>query len=160
MEAVARGNYTITEYLLTKGANVNAEVRLESFNNCYMSDGFVFRGNKSIRINWTPLMEAIVQGRIRIAGLLLEKGANVNVRIRTENPYIQNNEIVSSQKREGWTPLMEAVDRCQFRTAKLLIDKGVDVNAQTSDGDTALKMARRFHQNNIEQLLLKKGAKN
>jgi ankyrin repeat protein len=159
MEASAEGNFEVTKKLLAKGADVNAQVRLESFNNCNMSDGFIFRANKRIRLNWTPLMEAILQGQFKIAGLLLKEGANPNVRVQTENQFIQNNEIVSSKKREGWTPLMEAVDRCQIRTAKLLLDKGADVNAQTSEGDTALTMAQRFHQKNIERLLIRNGAK-
>ncbi|MHC4528164.1 MAG: ankyrin repeat domain-containing protein, partial [Planctomycetota bacterium] len=69
----------------------------------------------------TPLMLAALFDQADAAKLLLDKGANINVR---------NN--------EGSTALHTAAFFCRTETVKLLLGKGADVNAQNNRDETAL----------------------
>jgi uncharacterized protein len=90
----------------------------------------------------TPLREAVSLGwdNAQVVTTLIEAGANPHLLI------------------ESWTLLMTAVNKEKLAVAKALIDAGVDVNATTSDGTTALEIARRTRNAKMVQLLKDAGA--
>jgi ankyrin repeat protein len=91
----------------------------------------------------TPLHFAASYGKLDIATLLIEKGANVNAK----------NKI-------GGTPLCSsAMGKGDFlKVANLLIEKGADVNVRTNDGSSILHFAVLNGQPKMIELLLAKGA--
>lgn len=88
----------------------------------------------------TPLMQAVLYGDAKLVRLLLDGGANPNVR----------NEA-------GATPLMWAVN--DLEKTQLLLDRGADVNARSEDSRTALLIAAgQFGTREVVKLLLDRGA--
>jgi ankyrin repeat protein len=88
----------------------------------------------------SPLMHATLNGDLNILKLLLQRGADPNVR-----------------NYDGATALLWAVD--DLAKVKLLLDAGADVNAKTKHGSTALLAAcLRFGSGAITAELLKHGA--
>ncbi len=76
---------------------------------------------------------------------LLEKGADVNVRI-------------DRYPNRGWTPLHAAADRGKLDAARALIAGGADVNAATESGSTALIFASFRGNDELARVLIKAGA--
>ncbi len=88
----------------------------------------------------TPLMYALLYGDADVVRLLLDNGADPNVR----------NEA-------GATALMWAVD--DLEKTRLLLRRGADVNARSEDGRTALSIAAsRYGSLAVVRLLLDSGA--
>lgn len=88
----------------------------------------------------TPLMQAVLYGDAESVRLLLNRGADPNVR----------NEA-------GATPLMWAVN--DLEKTRLLLDHGADINARSEDSRTALLIAAgRFGAQEVVKLLLDRGA--
>ena len=83
------------------------------------------------------LFSAIANGRIEIAGRLIEAGANINGR-----------------SRQGYTALMIAASHGQDDIVRLLLDKGADLTAVASDGRNALQIAREAGRKGCVDLLL------
>ncbi len=90
----------------------------------------------------TPLMQAAFEGRIEIALLLIQKGADVN-----------------AKNKLGATPLMYAVSAGQIETARMLIEKGADVNARDNGDETALSKAEKQGRSAAVELLRQYGAR-
>jgi hypothetical protein len=83
--------------------------------------------NVNVKDDWrgyTPLHNAAANGRIEIAGLLLQNGAEVNVK--------NNN---------GYTPLHWAAEEDNIDVLHLLVENGADLEAQDNDGYRALHYA-------------------
>ena len=98
------------------------------------------RGNLRGPGGTTPLMQAVLYGDAQSVRLLLNSGAEPNVR----------NEA-------GATPLMWAVN--DLEKTRLLLDRGADVNARSEDSRTALLIAAgRFGSREVVKLLLDRGA--
>ena len=88
----------------------------------------------------TPLMQAVLYGDAESVRLLLDKGADPNVR----------NEA-------GATALMWAAN--DLEKTRLLLDRGADVNARSEDSRTALLIAAgQFGSREVVKLLLDRGA--
>lgn len=88
----------------------------------------------------TPLMQAVLYGDVDSVRLLLDQGADANIR----------NEA-------GATALMWAVD--DIEKTRLLIEHGADVNARSDDGRTPLLIAAgQFGNAAVVKLLLDRGA--
>jgi ankyrin repeat protein len=88
------------------------------------------------------LIKAAGRGDLGEMKLLLDKGADVNVK-----------------DGRGWTPLMEAANRGHSEIVRLLLEKGADVNLKHQYGWTALSIAKGKDNKEIERLLKARGAK-
>ena len=73
---------------------------------------------------WTALIWASSRGHRETASLLLDRGADIN---------LKNN--------DGETALMEASSSGHTEIVSLLLDRGADVNVKDNDGGTALVRA-------------------
>ncbi|XP_037660984.1 fibronectin type 3 and ankyrin repeat domains protein 1 isoform X3 [Choloepus didactylus] len=86
---------------------------------------------------WTPLMRvSAVSGSQKVASLLIEAGADVNMK-----------------DRDGKTPLMVAVLNNHEELVQLLLDKGADASVKNEFGKGVLEMARVFDRQNVVSLL-------
>lgn len=81
--------------------------------------------NAKNKNSYSPLHFAARWGNTDIATMLIEKGADVNVRVGVN----------------GITPLHRAAIYENKETAKLLMEKGADVNARDENGITPLHRA-------------------
>lgn len=135
---------------------------------------------KEIDVNYTyikglpPLHIAIMANSLNIARLLIEKGADPNIKTEDGTSPLHvaiakgNLEIVkllieygadvNSRKDDGVTPLHSAAWFGQIDIAKLLIDHGADVNAQNEDGNTLLHTAVFKDKKEMVELILINGA--
>ncbi len=90
----------------------------------------------------TPLVAASQQGKAPVARLLLDRGANVNLR----DPL-------------GRTPLIAASAQGQVEVVRLLLERGADVSLKAKFGGTALEQASREGHGDVAQILTQHGAK-
>jgi ankyrin repeat protein len=74
----------------------------------------------------TPLHLASRQGKVEVAHMLIERGADVE-----------------AQNKDGETPLHLASQRGQVEVAPILIAHGANLAAQNKDGETPLHLASR-----------------
>jgi ankyrin repeat protein len=126
-EAIFNGNVRFVEMMLRYGAPV---------------DGVKMPGREDSFV--PPLYAAAVKGgddQIRAAGLLLEKGADINL-----------------ANGEGETPMMIASSNNNVNFVKLLIDKGANVNAKDDKGRTALNFAEAYRSRETIKILKAAGA--
>ncbi|MEJ6982311.1 ankyrin repeat domain-containing protein [Pedobacter sp. P351] len=110
------GHEDSARYLLLKGAEVNA---------C-SKNGF----------NVYPIQSAVAANNIEIAKILLEAGADVNVR-----------------QISGVTPLHSAAQHGNIDLIILLLEAGANVNAVTEDGKTAADLASLAGFNDLAKIL-------
>jgi ankyrin repeat protein len=90
----------------------------------------------------TALLLAVIYGRLEMAELLIQHGANVN------------------GSTEGYgTPLHAATGWHKLDLAELLLKHGADVNANNGKGETPLDLAKHYNQPNMVELLRRHGAK-
>ncbi|KAH8982526.1 ankyrin repeat-containing domain protein [Lactarius akahatsu] len=150
--------------LLDYGANVNAEDNLGR----------------------TPLLRVLEaedyvdEYRFGVACLLVERGADVNVRDEDhETPLhyacyppelklawmlLDHGANINAVDKWGRTPLgrmleaKEPLDEDRSAVAQLLVEHGADVNAQDEDRETPLHFASHFLERNLVQMLLDHGA--
>ncbi len=95
----------------------------------------------------TAFMLAVAGAKMRLAQMLLAKGAEIN-----------------AKNREGSTPLIEAVVHLRgggtaVEFVKFLLANKADVNARNNRGETALVWAGRYQDAALSQLLKRAGAK-
>jgi len=148
-EAVDSGHKELVQYLLDKGADINAKERQ----------------------GWTPLHMASAAGEREIVELLLTKGAALNVgdiRGGTALWYAKergNKEIVGllrSHGAEEQAPaisLHEAARDGDLERVKSLVSKGADVNAMDNRlAGTPLHLAAYYAHPDVVQFLISKGA--
>jgi ankyrin repeat protein len=121
MFAAAEDHPQVVKYLIDHGAQVNARSRKFNFGDVKMAGGgaFMDRGEGAL----TPIFFAAREGAVDTAGVLIAKGADVNL---TETQY-------------GFTPLMTALFNGHYDLAGLLIEKGASVN----DGSLYLTIEMR-----------------
>lgn len=104
VDAITGNQYKVANYLISKGADVNA-------GNQY--------GKK-------PIHFATEAGNDSIVKMLIDNGADVNAKIKSELAD------------EGITPLMIACDKLSYSTVKLLITNHSNINDTSSYGETAV----------------------
>jgi tetratricopeptide (TPR) repeat protein len=89
----------------------------------------------------TPLHNAAIQGRMKLAEELIGEGADVN-----------------SRDNGGYTPLHGAAGFGRKEVAEMLIARGAALNARNNDGDTPLYTAAAWGHKDVVTLLAAKGA--
>jgi ankyrin repeat protein len=137
-----------------KSEMIIEEIRKSKPNLNLVSDLIVLGANVDWRdeynSNRTPLHVAAITGRLEIARMLIDAGANVNV--QDDNGYAPlhvaakygNEEIlrmlidaganVNVQSNTGWTPLHDVAYEGNVEIARILIDAKANVNVQDEDG--------------------------
>jgi TolB-like protein/ankyrin repeat protein/class 3 adenylate cyclase len=154
--ASMKGHGTMSELLISKGANVNyADFNAKTpLHNAAISGNVELVqlllangadvGAKTIHGSSpgeTPLHVAVISGHEEIAGLLLANGADVN-----------------AVDQHNYTPLRRAVDGGYLAIAKLLIKKGADIATKDASGVTPLHIIARTDNIEIAELLIGAGA--
>ena len=152
--AANSGKKDIVEFLISKGANVDA---------------------KDAYYGVTPLYYAAMHNYEDIADLLLAKGADVNAK-EEDGHYtllyyaiwdnskdaikllISKGANVNVKDESGYTPLVFAVWENDKDMVELLIDKGADINIEDNDGYTPLYWAAMEGNKELVELLTAKGA--
>jgi hypothetical protein len=94
----------------------------------------------------TPLHEVVMHGKREMAKFLLENGADVNA---VAELSFRNTPLHVSVK----------VKKPDIEIVKLLLDHGADINALSDSGESALSYAHEFGYDEIELLLMQRGAK-
>jgi|SRR6185369_1295739 len=96
---------------------------------------------------WTALHLAAFFGHRELAALLIERGADVNARSKSETFARAN------------TPLHAAAANKQVEVARLLVERGADVNARDGSGFTPLALAANSRSDILMLMLLENGAR-
>ncbi|XP_048255824.1 serine/threonine-protein phosphatase 6 regulatory ankyrin repeat subunit C-like isoform X3 [Haliotis rufescens] len=150
--AVKHAKHETVQYLIEKGANVNAE------------------DNNQV----TPLHVAVEHAKHETVLYLIEKGANVNAennnqvtplhvavehaKHETVHYLIEKGASVKSEDNNQVTPLHVAVAHAKHETVLYLIDKGANVNAEDINQVTPLHVAVEHAKHETVLYLIEKGA--
>jgi ankyrin repeat protein len=86
----------------------------------------------------SALAYAICTGNRKMVDLLLQAGADVNLR---------------SEYSAGYTPLMVAVSNHQLEIAKLLIARGADVYAKNNKGENLFEMVKLYKTSDKQEII-------
>ena len=124
--------------------------------------------------NATPLHLASRYGHIKVAGFLLERGADLTAQnkdketplhvasrwgdVEVAGVLIERGADVSAQDKDGETPLHLASRWGDVEVARTLIERGADVSAQDKDGETPLHVASRWGDVKVARVLIEHGA--
>ena len=131
------GRFDGVKAVLDKGADVNRSVT--ETGSQYWPEGL------------TALHAAADIGNARIVQLLLEHGANPNVRVRTMFGMPDRREL---HKLRGLTPLMVAAIRGHVEVVRMLVEAGAMPNIrEINNGHTASQLARNEGRIDIVQAL-------
>lgn len=171
------GNYEKVKKLIEQGANVNYStpnigiVQGDGLTPLHRAVGL---GDEAKLDLLKPPDRALVERRLKVAELLIRKGANVNAKSflgRTPLHMAETKEAaellikhgadVNAQDGSGATPLftLNGNYRKLNRTvAEVFINHGADVNHVTKSGETVLQLAARNNDKNLAELLVEHGA--
>ena len=141
------------KFLIENGADVNHRVYREDGH--YESDDDIHGFNYGCDCGRTALIYAVKGGHVETVKLLIENGADVNVRDCSDMNllmYLYNMDFYAN------TP--SPTDEEIIAIAELLIENGVDVNATDKYGQTVLKYAVNYKAKNYEAIsfLIENGA--
>ena len=180
------GAFDVVQFLIEQGANVNARCDSEALNSILLSgmDNVLLsqRTRKQLeayirdqhRSGSTALMYAIVLERFDIAQLLLENGADVDIREENGQTMLINvasqghvdrakmlleyGANVDHQSKNGSTALIGAAFNGHIEIVKLLLEYKADVNLRNEYGKTAIDYAREEGHVEIVNVLKAAGA--
>jgi ankyrin repeat protein len=138
------GNIAQVTSLLNAGANPNAFETAPDHN--------------KITVRTTALMQAVLCGELEIVQLLLDRGADADLRHSQDGSSSQQNDGSSQRGSQGF-PLMAAISTCRGNTAmaRLLIAHGADLDAVEMGGWTAFHAACLNNQPNCAEILVQAG---
>lgn len=123
----------------------------------------------------TSLLLRRGEGRLGVARLLIEEGADVNAKNSGCWPYwgspaIQRHQVVAKdltqipesdfrgKKSDGWTALMYAVRARNMKMVELLIENGADLEIRDNKGRTARDIAEELGAQEIATMLKDAGS--
>ena len=112
---------------------------LEKIKELYDKDPLIIR--LKTNTGETPLHTAALEGKQDVAGFLISKGAEVNIRDAANN-----------------TPLTNAIRSKNFETVKVIVDNGADVNERGLWNFLPIQVAAEFTSNDIVNYMIDKGA--
>lgn len=129
---------------------------------------------------------ASASGEVEIVKLLLDRGADINIRdlegvtplifaaamgsLECVKILIQRGADINAQDEKGYTALIVAAEgtaiedtqkgkAVSFQIVKILLDNGADFKIKTEKGITALRVAKEFGNHDVVNLLIQCGAK-
>lgn len=153
--ALDKGNLEVVKYLLEHSADPNG-----------------VRDDTKMSALMIAAINGSVKGYAEIVNLLAAKRANPNVRgsggktalMLTDNPEVLDTLLkagadINAVDDSGSCALTAAVMKNQRRMVERLLVRGADVNIADKQGETPLAVARRLQYHDIEQLLVKFGAR-
>jgi ankyrin repeat protein len=181
------GDLPIVEYLIGKGANVNARAT-DTKETALMNA--VTRGHTEVvkallaakpdvslrnSFDFNAFTTAVAAGNQEISGMLLDAGAKVGDGASGLTPLafavssgntemmrflVEHGADVNQGAKSGeQTALISAILGAQVESVKTLIELKADVNTKMKDGTTPLKLARKGDQEEMVALLVAAGAK-
>lgn len=136
--ACVSGDVARVKQCLDEGADVNARDWLE----------------------FTPLMEATINGYAELTQLLIERGADVHARTYADETDPDNDpggDTALMLVVQCWNSTYDNTDK-HVKTARLLLEAGADINAKNPDENTALFFAFRNRHYDMLRLLAEWGA--
>ena len=154
------GYSDMIELLIKRGADVNAQSSDGKTALMWAADNapdavetlLNYRANVKLKMNdgMTAFLQSvfgILSGKVSttVCDLLLKKGANVN-------------DELTSISASGWTALHFAAINGDVELVKYLIRKGANVNHKSSEGSSALYLAKQNSYKEIVNILKKAGA--
>ena len=154
------GYSDMIELLIKRGADVNAQSSDGKTALMWAADNapdavetlLNYRANVKLKMNdgMTAFLQSvfgILSGKVSttVCDLLLKKGANVN-------------DELTSISASGWTALHFAAINGDVELVKYLIRKGANVNHKSSEGSSALYLAKQNSYKEIVKILKKAGA--
>lgn len=181
------GDLPIVEYLIKKGANVNAratDTKETPLMNAVTREHtevvkalLAAKADVSLRnsFDFNPFTSAVAAGNQEIAGLLLDAGAKVGDGASSLTPLAfavssgnlemirflvsRGADVNQGAKSGEQTALISAIYAAKIDSVKTLIELKADVNTKMKDGTTPLKLAKKGDQDEIAALLEAAGAK-
>ncbi|WP_082631761.1 ankyrin repeat domain-containing protein [Cytobacillus praedii] len=169
----------------TKDSEGRTAIMIATYNNDVDTAKVLIKAGADVNIQDNlknnPFLYAGAEGYVEILKLTIESGADPTITNRyggtalipaSEHGYVNViKELLANTDTDvnhvndlGWTALLEAIilndgDEKQQQAVQLLIDYGADVNIPDKNNVTPLKHARENGFKEIEQILLKAGAK-
>jgi ankyrin repeat protein len=139
-----------------------------------LARGAPINGARADRQHWRPLIFAIDRGNVEMVRMLLEQGADADIRSRAGEPAL----IVAIRTRQqalvrslleggaspgalavsGYSPLMEAARLGDTHLVRDLVASGADSKQVLGDGTSAAEIARRFGNESLSRELRRRGA--
>jgi len=173
---VHSGDPVMLRFLLgagaSPGASLYAAARMGDIEIVHWMFDYGVDVNATLPTGETALMGAIVDAKsLDTVELLLSRGADLHrvsdrgltaLKAAVKHPALVRRLLDLGADPDagfGETALMLAVRYGSEETIKMLLDAGADVNAVTVDGDTVLRIAQYLKQDDVTQLLLKRGAR-
>jgi ankyrin repeat protein len=181
------GDLPIVQYLIAKGANVNAratDTKETALMNAVTREHaeiikalLAAKADISVRnsFDFNAFTSAVAAGNQEVAGWLLDAGAKVDEGASGLTPLAfavssgnvammrflvaRGADVNHGVKKGEQTALISAILAAQVEAVKTLIELKADVNAKMKDGTTPLKLARKGDQEEIVALLEAAGAK-
>ena len=165
-------NFDVLRFAVERG---NSEIVKKLLLNC----------NDMVQLNhveddesWSYLMEASFQGHHKVAEVLLEYKADIDLKnksgdfalklagyyghIETVKLLLNKNADPNLKGQSGYTALMSTIESriCEHKKeiVELLINKGASISSESTSGMTALKLAISIQSSECVEILLREGA--